>query len=284
MRILAATLLGLLALAPMAARVSAGTVGVTYIGNTGFMIEAGTSKILVDAVFDEGWDLYLVPSRGTRNDIRSAKGVFSDVDAILVTHWHDDHFDASLVASHLVRNPSCRLLAPVQVVDLLRDRKEFGRVEAQIIELVPGYSESIDVEVRDAAITAVGMSHSQYMLDGVDKHRDVENIGYVVTAGGVTLMHCGDASFDLAETFIESSRLDERAIDVLFVQAWDRSPGAARVVNEVIRPGKVIATHLPPADFDQIVPAFRGTFHGAILFRESMERKRLDIRRSGANN
>jgi L-ascorbate metabolism protein UlaG (beta-lactamase superfamily) len=284
MRVFSVALIAFLAVAPVATRTSADTVDVTYVGNTGFMIEAGTSKILVDAVFDEGWDLYLVPSRATRNDIRMAEGPFADVDAILVTHWHDDHFDASLVATHLARNPSCRLLAPPQVVARLKDCQEFGRVETQIIELAPGIGESVDVEVRGADITAIGMSHSQYMLDGADKHRDVENIGYVVTVGGATLMHCGDATFDLAETFIESSRLEEREIDVLFVQFWDRSPGAVKVVNEVIRPGKVIATHLPPADFDQIAPVFRGTFRSAIMFRESMERKKLDIRHIGANN
>jgi glyoxylase-like metal-dependent hydrolase (beta-lactamase superfamily II) len=91
-------------LALLSESAAAQNVEVTYIGNTGFMISSGKTAILIDALFDEGWDLYSVPSRSTRRDMKMARPPFDDVDAILVTHWHDDHFDANLAAEHLSKS------------------------------------------------------------------------------------------------------------------------------------------------------------------------------------
>ena len=35
----------------------------TYIANAGFLIETSGKQIIIDALFNQGWDSYLVPCR-----------------------------------------------------------------------------------------------------------------------------------------------------------------------------------------------------------------------------
>jgi L-ascorbate metabolism protein UlaG (beta-lactamase superfamily) len=264
---------------------AAQSVEVTYIGNTGFMISSGKVAILIDAMFDEGWNLYLVPSRSTRRDMKLARPPFDDVDAILVTHWHDDHFDANLAAEHLLNNPRCVFVGANQVVNRLKDRKDFAKFETQIREVTPSYGEAIDLDLGEVALTVLSMRHVPYPVGNVDKHRDVQNLGFIATIGGVTLLHAGDAILDLdpGGNFVESAGFTERFIDLLFVQYFDRSEGTVRFVNTVVRPEAIVMMHVPPKDLKRQAEVFSEIYPNAVVFDETMVRKALDFDRIDIN-
>jgi len=267
-----------------ASPVAGQTLDVTYIGNTGFVLSAGSQKVVVDAMFDEGWDYYLVPTPSVLDKMKMAEPPFDDVDVILITHWHDDHFDAEIVGEHLRHNQGCTAVMTEQAADLLKKRKDYGKIAHQVIAVAPAWGESVEFRIGDIDVAAVGMKHAPYVVDGVDKHRDVQNVGYVVTVGGVCAYHVGDGYLDVDEGFIESSGIGDRGIDAVFVEYFESSPGCVRVIGEVIRPWAVVATHIPPEELERQAAAFADTYSRAIVFREAMERKTLDIRATGANN
>jgi L-ascorbate metabolism protein UlaG (beta-lactamase superfamily) len=264
--------------------VLAETVDITYVGNTGFVIEAGGKKMVVDAMFDEGWDTYLVPSIPVRDDMKNARKPFNKVDLILVTHWHDDHFDVDIVAEHLRRNDKAVLVAPQQVVDLLKSHESYDKFSSRVLAATPGFGETIEVAVEGVAVSAIGMRHVPYPEGNVDRHREVENNGYIVRLGDVTVFHVGDGYLDVGSAFLSASRLGQRNIDVVFIEYFDRTPESIRVVNEVVRPKAVIPTHIPPKEWEIQAGEFRRVFPGAVVFRESMERKTVDLRGQPANN
>ena len=95
---------------------------VTYVANEGFLIQVGGKKILIDAIFnDTTINFAHVPDTKTLERLENTEAPFDDVDLILVTHKHRDHFEAGPVLRHLASNPDVVLLAPSQAVELLAE-------------------------------------------------------------------------------------------------------------------------------------------------------------------
>ena len=52
--------------------------------------------------------------------LESASAPYDAVDAILITHWHEDHFSPEAVAAHLTRNVRAVLISSPEVVARVR--------------------------------------------------------------------------------------------------------------------------------------------------------------------
>jgi hypothetical protein len=119
------------------------SLDVTYIGNEGFMIQAGGKKVLVDALFND--EFFLAPSPELLAQMTGGSGPFADVDLLLVTHLHGDHFNPKMVAEFLRHHAHCQFVAHTQVIDLLRKEEGFAQIEKQIHEIrqEPGSRESM---------------------------------------------------------------------------------------------------------------------------------------------
>ena len=52
--------------------------------------------------------------------LEGARAPYADVDAILITHWHEDHFSAEAVAAHLSSNPRAILVSSPEIVERVR--------------------------------------------------------------------------------------------------------------------------------------------------------------------
>ena len=79
-------------------------IDVTYIANAGFLIESGGKKVLIDALFKNGWNTYLVPSDTVVSKIIKQQIPFTNANLKLITHNHGDHFNDSLVVAYLNGN------------------------------------------------------------------------------------------------------------------------------------------------------------------------------------
>jgi glyoxylase-like metal-dependent hydrolase (beta-lactamase superfamily II) len=82
-----------------------------YLANAGVMVAKGDTKVLFDPFFRNDYGAYdLVPS-----DLEQAvlDGVppFDGIDAVFVSHNHDDHFDAEILVAYLNRWPDVELYA-----------------------------------------------------------------------------------------------------------------------------------------------------------------------------
>ena len=88
-----------------------------YVANAGVLLETGTSKFLIDAPIRESIPPYARPDDEMRSRVESAKPPYDGVTAILVTHWHEDHFGAPAVAAMLRTSASTVLLSSAEIVD-----------------------------------------------------------------------------------------------------------------------------------------------------------------------
>ena len=109
-------------------------IDVTYIANEGFLIQAAGKKVLIDALFERGAPNYLTPSPELLDHIATDKGLFADIDLLLVTHVHGDHFNPAMVLRYLRSHPRCQFVAHKQVIDSIRGDESYKDVQKQVHE------------------------------------------------------------------------------------------------------------------------------------------------------
>ena len=90
-------------------------VTVTFVGNSGFLITVGDTKILIDGLF-EGFPGYALPDDELQQ-LLGAEPPFDHLDLILRTHDHGDHFSARMVCQHLKNDPEAVFVSTEAAAD-----------------------------------------------------------------------------------------------------------------------------------------------------------------------
>ena len=90
---------------------------VRYVANAGMLVTVHARQFLIDAPIREGIAPYPISAADERQRLESARPPYDNVDAILITHWHADHFSPAAVAAHLWHNSRALLVSSPQVVE-----------------------------------------------------------------------------------------------------------------------------------------------------------------------
>ena len=227
---------------------------VTYVGNTGYLIECDGHKVAVDALLGGAKsEYYDIPSDSVVALMAAAQPPFDGIDVIAVTHRHDDHFVASIVADYLSRNAKCELLCSPQVADKLSALPNYESIQKQI-RTVSAPVDSVS-QFSKNGITAQVLSskHGAYFETTstgktVDRHRDVEHLEFLFTIGGRSFLHIGDVGLQDRNQFLPLG-LGKDSIDIAFVPRWgcnERMSFGEKLVRDCILPKSIFFTHLPP--------------------------------------
>jgi L-ascorbate metabolism protein UlaG (beta-lactamase superfamily) len=176
---------------------------ITHHGHASLLVETADNRILIDpGAFSDSWH------------------ALDGLSAIVVTHAHGDHVDASAVKTLLRDQPSVRVFAETDAAALLSD----AGVEVSTLNA------GDHLQLGTDSIRGVGGTHACI-------HEDLEetgNVGVVLETPGGTLFHPGDDISTIPE-----------GIDVLALPLsapW----GALRDTVEFLRavnPAKVIPIH-----------------------------------------
>lgn len=134
---------------------------VTWLGHSALLVEAGSSRILIDpGAYSDDWH------------------GLTDLTDVLVTHVHPDHLDVENVVALLDANPDATVRADEAAAGALA---KAGR-DAEV--LAPG----AQVDLGGARLRAVGGHHACIHEDfGLNS-----NVGLLLTHDLVTLYHPGD--------------------------------------------------------------------------------------------
>jgi L-ascorbate metabolism protein UlaG (beta-lactamase superfamily) len=258
---------------------AAGQVRITYVGNEGFLIAAGGRKILVDALYREGVQGYVVLPERRRALLEGARPPFDKVDLVLATHHHADHLDPRAVGAHLRANPRAVFVSTAQAVERLRTGFEgFGAVRDRVRGVSPAEGERVRREVNGIPLEIMFLHHG--------RNRPIENLGFLFRIGGRMMLHVGDTEATPAD--LARQNLPADAIDVAFLPFWfllgEEWPGAVR---SVIRPRRIAVMHVPPRGArdpfirslggrERMLSAIESAFPEALVFRDEMDVQTLD--------
>jgi L-ascorbate metabolism protein UlaG (beta-lactamase superfamily) len=150
----------------------------TWLGQAGFLVEAGGARVLVDPFFSEHEGRTFPPPP---IDVFGAR-----IDRVLVTHEHLDHLDPRSLQGVAVRSPGVAVVAPESL------RKQVEGVPFEGVR--PGDRLDLPGGVVVRVVRAV---HAVHPEDGYSEGGDPPRfVGYMIEADGVAIYHAGDTIAD----------------------------------------------------------------------------------------
>ena len=241
-------------------------VAITFVANEGVLLSSPSGKVLIDALF-VSYRSFPYPSDSLRGAMEAGQAPFDSVSAVLVTHWHGDHFGAGPVAAFLRNNPRARLISSRQVVDSLHRLEGTSSIPARQLwpaTTPPGQRRRLTV--NGITIEVLGLSH------GSGRHATVEHVGFLVEMQGVRILHIGDT--DIGPDTFAPFRLDTARVDVALLPGWAiAEPKNWAEIARWVRPRTVMAIHLEPGEDDPFARRVREAMPDAILLSRPLEQR-----------
>ena len=243
------------------------TVEINYIANEGVLISSGGKQVLIDGLHREYEPDYAFLPPAEREKIETAKAPFDQIDLILVSHRHLDHFHPESIGLHLQHNTKAQLVSSQQVVDEVeKNFKGYQAIKARVTRATPPWKEKVAMKVAGIEFEILGLRH------GTTRHATIQNLGHVIKLGGKKLLHIGDA--DTAVENFERFNLDEEGIDIAFIPFWFLlGSDGQTIVRDHIKPRQIIAVHISPSDSEKVTAQIKQLFPNAVAFTNMLEKK-----------
>jgi L-ascorbate metabolism protein UlaG (beta-lactamase superfamily) len=243
-------------------------IDVTYIANCGFLLETQDKQVVIDALFKEGFDNYLVTPDTIAKKIINNQEPFKNAHLMLITHNHEDHFNDSMVVKYLNCNSTNMLIAPSSVTKAILDHPDYNKNKGQIVELDKLNQDQIDTIIQGIRIRSFYLQH--------DNRPEIENAGYLIDMDGIKIFHTGDCTG--ADTMqFKNLQLQNKDIDLAFLNFYGfwRSQKKRDFTKEEINPGKIVLMHIPPKEIEFVKESVIkiNDFIDITVFDESMEKK-----------
>ncbi|MBN2348531.1 MAG: MBL fold metallo-hydrolase [Bacteroidales bacterium] len=246
------------------------SVTITYIANCGYIIEMDNHKIIVDGLFKLGHNHYSVPDSATRKRIEFNQPPFNNISLILITYTHEDHFDSQMVTDYMLNNTSAGLVCPQQVKDRLSENMPaYDKIKTRIITCTPDTFTSQLIHVEGIEIHACRLAHPK------ERHKNVQNIAYLISVNGKSVFHSADADPSQVEKYT-GIKLNEMDIDIGFINEDFSKIENAGITRDFINAGINISMHLPDSEAGFWLDSLKDQpdlFSHPFIFTKKMEQK-----------
>jgi L-ascorbate metabolism protein UlaG (beta-lactamase superfamily) len=239
-RVLPAVCLGALAMsAPVAGPAPAArALELRYVANAGMLVALEGRRFLIDAPTRDGIPPYTTSPAEERHLLESARAPYADVDALLITHWHEDHFSAEAAAAHLTWNPRAIFISSPEVVErFVRAAPDLPA--AKVRAVLPDPGESVRVDVSGVPVRVLRIRHNPA------RRFPEQHLGFLI-GESETVLHVGDAD-PVAENFRPFRHLP--SVNLALLPFWYVLDESSRgFVRTSIAPRRIVAMHLPLQD------------------------------------
>jgi len=237
---------GLLGLSPQQERPITGTL-VRYVANSGMLVTVSGRRFLIDAPIREGLAPYATSSAAERALLEGAREPYDRVDAILITHWHEDHFSPEAIAAHLTSNPRSMLVSSPEVIDRVR-AVSTGVPASQLRGVLPAPGAAERIDVGGVPIRVLRIRHNPA------RRLPEQHVGFLI-GDATPVLHVGDAD-PAADNFSLLKSLPP--VDLALLPFWYLSDSVnRRFVADSIRPRRMVAMHIPPNGVERVTGALK---------------------------
>ncbi|MBL7904998.1 MAG: MBL fold metallo-hydrolase [Bacteroidales bacterium] len=243
-------------------------IEVTYIANSGFLLASGDVRILLDALYLNG-DIWETPEPKVQKAMIKGLAPFQNISHMLVSHYHADHFDASLASRFLINNPKALLITNPQTDSVLnriyRQDPELKR-ESQVKILKADLFGSDVYKKDNLKVTTYVQRHM-----GIEDYK-VENLSFLIEMGGKKILHIGDAAY--TEENFAGFGLEKEKIDIAFIHYWFLLDcEGRRIIDNYIKPQKIVVTHIPYDELRRNYKRIKEYYPDVEVFLNHLEKK-----------
>ena len=224
-----------------------GAVSLEWVANSGVLVRWGALRLLVDGIYGEN-RYFSPPRREIQKAVFGMESAYRDVDALLFTHRHTDHFDAAHTDAYAENNAVRGIYVPRAGEDpdsYLEDRRPLPKAAAR------GVLRDFHLEMGERYDASLGPDCTASFLrcrhpDGAT-YRAVEHCALLLEVGGRRILFAADADkcAENGQLFTSLGRLDAVLITPLFFSF----PSGRRIL-EAMGPEHVVIYHLPLAPDD----------------------------------
>jgi L-ascorbate metabolism protein UlaG (beta-lactamase superfamily) len=246
-------------------------IQVNFLANEGVLISVQKKKILIDALFDNPNPNYEAPPEDMLEGMVAGRAPFNDVDLVLVTHNHPDHFSPSIAARYMESNSKTLLIAADDAISAMKENiKDWGSVQNRMysFDLKPG--ETAEKTIKGIHVRIFRTLHSG---DRDSPH----NLMYLIKTNGRSIFHEGDSDGKL--TTFQALGFENEKIDLALVHFWfPLHPEGERIIQDVLRPDHVGLIHLPKrlmSDAPNKIEMIKSNYKDIFLFVKSGETKTI---------
>jgi L-ascorbate metabolism protein UlaG (beta-lactamase superfamily) len=218
-----------------------------YVANAGMLVTVEGRQFLIDAPIRDGIAPYATSPAAERLRLEQARPPYDGVDAILITHWHEDHFSPDAAAAHLMRNPRVVFVSSPEVASRLRAVAP-GLPADRVRAVLPSTGQSAEVPVGGVTVRVLRIRHNP------TRRLPEQHVGFLI-GEKAPVLHVGDA--DPAPDNFALLR-DLPRVDVALLPFWYVLDAAnRRFVADSIRPARIVAIHLPPGETARVARTLR---------------------------
>ncbi|MEZ6191314.1 MAG: MBL fold metallo-hydrolase [Phycisphaerales bacterium] len=214
---------------------TAAQMQVTFMGNNGVMLSSGGKKVVIDALQDHLNTFWTTLPQADLQNLINGAAPFDNINYAMATHNHPDHYSSGKVTSFLANNRQAKFIGPPQVRSSLASGP-------QVLNITPAFQTgSVVIEEPGLRLEVFHMEHfDQFGND----FSSVQDFTYLVTMGGVSLLHLGDVDY-IDENFDNFDFLS-MDIDAVVLPTFNTllSEANKAVIIDHINPRHIIATHL----------------------------------------
>lgn len=218
---------------------------VTSILNEGVMVEQGDTKVLFDPLYDYGFETFPEMSDELKAAIESGKPPWHGVDAVFISHFHEDHFSVPSLLRMMAAQPEVRFFMPTEALDALKaspdwsDRNE-NRITALALESDgPAFS----TELGDLTIEAVRTPH----IGWPEVYTNLQNFIFRLSfSRGGRVIHMGDADNSPEHFHPHEHHFQASRSHIAFAPYWYfQTPEGVEFVEKELNVSRVVGVHLP---------------------------------------
>jgi L-ascorbate metabolism protein UlaG (beta-lactamase superfamily) len=260
-----------------------GNLQVTYIANEGFMLKSQHHKILIDALFSEGYNYFDYPSPEVTNKILSSTAPFDSIGLCFITHYHKDHSDSKLIREYLSKYPSVKLVTTRPSLVFI-DGEEFGfiKLKGQFCEITPETNKYIDRTINDIPVKVLGLKHMSFYQDGYNLEEYMTNVGFYINLDGIRVFHSGDTKMENFREFMIKNKSLKVPVDIAFVNYELLNEGKTDLnfLIKTLNPKHIVVMHVPPSIYDiwaNKVGQLKQIFPNIILFKKSLDNQTIEL-------
>lgn len=214
-----------------------------YLGNSAVVVQNSGIKIMFDPFFHNDFGIYQQVPAPLREKVMAGEAPYDGIDAIFISHAHEDHFNVHDVLSYLQRHPDTLLFGPLQAVSAIEALSLSQEIQNRLHSVNLDFGEApvrfnkgqLDVEV-------VRIPHA-----GWPARKEVHNLVFRVSlAQQHTAMHMGDADPDDDHYLPYRAYWEAKKTDINFPPYWFFSSAEGRdILHEILNANKHIGVHVP---------------------------------------
>ncbi|MCB9260580.1 MAG: MBL fold metallo-hydrolase [Ignavibacteriales bacterium] len=250
------------------------SVEVTFISNCGFMITAEETKIIIDAMPLPGYYITTDYELLNHGKLITLQKPFENINLVLISHSHPDHFHVESTILHLINNSSGKLVTNEQVISFLNYDSLFYKISDQIIEVNSSDTNLINLDISGISITPIPLNHYKPFPEF-----SIPHLAYLIELNGINILFAGDNVLS-GDQYLDYN-LQELNIDIAFYR-YDGIFGNGKIDTLInyVNPKVLIPMHfLYGENFQNIlmvedsIQKYSSKLPATFVFKDYMESK-----------